>query len=80
MSDLDNSVCLLHYIQYAEQLIRGVDLETQPESFLRFARDASEWLKKNFVSLRGKNTADNFQEHLRVDRLRSWKSSTECDA
>jgi hypothetical protein len=51
--------------------MRGVDLETQPESFLRFTRDASEWLKKNFVSLRGKNTADNFQEHLRVDRLRS---------
>jgi hypothetical protein len=71
MSDLDNNVCLLHYIKYAEQLMRGVDLETQPESFLKFTRDASEWLKKNFVSLRGKNTADNFQEHLRVDRLRS---------
>ena len=80
MSDLHNNVCLLHYIRYAEQLMRGVDLETQPESFLRFTRDTSEWLKKNFVSLRGKNTADNFQEYLRMDRLRSGKSSVEYDA
>jgi hypothetical protein len=26
--------------------------------------DAGEWLKKNFVSLREKNTADNFREYL----------------
>jgi hypothetical protein len=57
--------------QPLEQLMRGTALETQPESFLKFARDAREWLKKHFVSLRGKNTADNFQEHLRVERLRT---------
>jgi hypothetical protein len=46
-------------------------LERQPESFLSFAGYAREWLKKNFVSMRGKNTADNPQEYLRVERLRS---------
>ncbi len=71
---------LLHYVQYAEQLMRGVDLETQPESFLRFTRDAREWLKNNFVSSRGKNTADNFKEYLRMDRLHSGKSSREYAA
>lgn len=71
MSDLDNDVCLLHYIRYSEQVVHGTDLEAQPLSFLKFATDAREWLKTNFVSLRGKNTADNLQEHLRVKQLRS---------
>jgi hypothetical protein len=60
MSDLDNNVCLLHYIKYAEQLMRGVDLETQPESFLKFTRDASEWLKKKLCLLEGEEHRRQF--------------------
>jgi hypothetical protein len=69
-SELDSNIGLLHYIRYTEQVMRGIDLETQPETFLTFTRQAREWLAKNFVSLRGKNTMDNLQEHIRIDRLR----------
>lgn len=56
----------LHYIRYSDEVARGTVLEKQPSTFLTFTRQAREWLSQNYVSMRGKNTADNLEEYLRV--------------
>lgn len=61
-------VRLLHYVNYSYEVVRGGTLEKQPAQFLTFAREASDWLSRNYVSLRGKNTADNLEEYLKVKR------------
>jgi hypothetical protein len=62
---------LLHYIKYSQEVVRGGTLEKQPTQFLTFAQEACAWLSRNFVSLRGKNTADNLEEYLKVQRDRT---------
>ncbi len=67
--DFREHVRLLHYIRYSLEVTRGGDLQRQPAEFLTFVQDACEWLSQNFVSSRGKNTADNpeeYAEYLRV--------------
>jgi hypothetical protein len=61
-----DSIRLLHYIKYSEEVVRGAILESQPAKFLAFAQEARQWLNENYVSLRGKNTADNLEEYLLV--------------
>jgi hypothetical protein len=66
---------LLHYVQYSKEVIVDGRPEAQPRSFLEFAEKACDWLVENYVSQRGKNTADNLQEYLRakphLDRIGS---------
>jgi hypothetical protein len=57
---------LLHYITYSHEVMREASLEKQPALFLTFAREACDWLSRNYVSLRGKNTADNPEEYQQV--------------
>ena len=66
----NENVRLLHYIKYSHEVVQGGILEKQPPQFLTFARDACDWLSRNFVSLRGKNTSDNHEEYLKVQRDR----------
>jgi hypothetical protein len=65
----------MHYLRisskYSHEVVRGGILEKQPTQFLTFAREACDWLSRNFVSLRGKNTADNREEYLKVQRDRT---------
>ncbi|WP_263375808.1 hypothetical protein [Granulicella aggregans] len=70
LSRLESDVCLLYSIRFSEEVIADGELLPQPPPFLEFTRLAVEWLRANYVSLRGKRTADNLQEHLRADRLR----------
>jgi hypothetical protein len=65
LAGLDD-VALLHYVRYAEEISNAGELQRQPEEFLLFARSAMEWLKKNFISERGRNTADNPEEFVRM--------------
>jgi hypothetical protein len=65
------SVRFLHYISYSHEVVRGGTLEKQPTLFLTFAREACDWLSRNYVSLRGRNTADNLEEYLKVKRDRT---------
>jgi hypothetical protein len=62
-------VALLHYIEYNEQILRGMEILNQPESFLVFTRQARSWLKQNYLSKRGKNTVDNPMEYERIASL-----------
>jgi len=62
---------LLHYIKYSHEVVRGGVLEKQPIQFLTFAREACDWLSRNYVSLRGRNTADNLEEYLKVNHDRT---------
>jgi hypothetical protein len=64
------NIRLLHYIRYSHEVLRESRLEQQPRQFLEFAREVCDWLAKNFVSLRGKNTADNADEYLKFKRDR----------
>jgi len=61
-----SNIRLLHYINYSEQVVRGAALESQPALFLAFAREVRQWLTENYVSMRGKNTADNVEEYMCV--------------
>lgn len=56
---------LLHYIEYAEEILDGTEIIKQPESFLSFARQARDWLMQNYISKRGRNTADSPSEYQR---------------
>jgi hypothetical protein len=67
LADQDASTYLLHYAEYSEDVVRDGKLERQPLEFLQFARRAFEWLKGNYVSLRGARTADNLDEYKRAE-------------
>lgn len=62
---------LLHYVEYSLEIVRQGRIEQQPKPFLEFARQACEWLNTNFVSFRGKMTADNPEEYIRFKKSRS---------
>ncbi len=64
------NIRLLHYIRYSDEVVREHRLVQQPNQFLTFGREAFDWLKGNFVSLRGKNTADNPEEYMEYMRLK----------
>ena len=68
--DLDlrspESVAHLHYVEYAEEILVSMRRVRQPKEFIDFARAAREWLAQNFVSMRGKKTADNRAEYARI--------------
>jgi len=69
------NVRLLHYIQFSQEVVIEGRLEQQPSRFLTFARDACDWLSRNFVSLR-KNTADNPEEYSKFKRDKTiWHDS-----
>jgi hypothetical protein len=61
-----DDVALLHYIEYSEEIPCGADICKQPPSFLNFALQAKKWLGQNYVSSRGKDTADNPAEYARI--------------
>jgi hypothetical protein len=61
-----SGLALLHYIQWAEELLRGTDVTKQPESFLLFAKHAREWLRQNYLNNRGANCADCPAEYERI--------------
>jgi len=61
-----SGIALLHYIDYAEETLRGAEIVTQPKLFLSFARQAREWLHQNYSSQRGRNTADRPAEYERI--------------
>ena len=63
---VEQNLAHLHYIEYAEEVLVSMRRVKQPQEFLRFAHAAREWLAQNFISLRGKNTADNPDEYRRV--------------
>ncbi|MGA2601641.1 MAG: hypothetical protein ABSH09_32140, partial [Bryobacteraceae bacterium] len=67
-------IALLHYIEYADEIVRGAEILSQPQSFLSFARQAREWLRQNYLSKRGRNTADNPAEYERIVSLLRRKS------
>ena len=56
----------LYYIEYAKQIIRGMDVAAQPDAFLDFAEETTSWLKEHFIAKRGKHTADNPAEFSRL--------------
>lgn len=60
------SAHFLHYIQYSKEILVEGNIEKQAASFLIFGRQACDWLNQNFVSSRGRNTADNLEEYLRA--------------
>lgn len=62
-------IALLHYIEYADEILRGAEITPQPDAFLSFARQARDWLKTNYLSKRGRNTADNPTEYQRIVSL-----------
>ena len=57
---------LLHYVKYSDEVVKGGKIEKQPAIFREFTRQACKWLSQNYVSSRGKNTADNPEQYLRV--------------
>ena len=56
----------LYYIEYAKQIVQGMDVVAQPDTFLDFAEQMTIWLKEHFISTRGRNTADNPAEFSRL--------------
>jgi hypothetical protein len=56
---------LLHYVEYSEEIAHAAAVVKQPEIFVEFARRACEWLRQNYVSERGRRTADNPDEYSR---------------
>lgn len=67
IADLSSDIFLLHYVMYSRDVVRDEELQRQPPQFLQFADQAFEWLKGNYVSLRGSRTADNLEEYRRVE-------------
>jgi hypothetical protein len=59
----------LYYIQWAEEILRNVAITVQPQAFVKFAHETREWLSRNYVSQRGRNTADNPTEFARIKSL-----------
>jgi hypothetical protein len=57
---------LLHYVEYAEETFQGPRVTAQPARFLAYARGLRAWLLETYSSARGKNTADNPDEHERL--------------
>lgn len=55
----------LYRIEYAAEIIVAGEKQKQPPAFLAFAKSAIDWLKQNFISERGRNTADNPTEFAR---------------
>ncbi len=62
-------IALLHYIEYADEILRGAEVLSQPQPFLTFARQARAWLYENYLSQRGTHTADNPAEYERIVSL-----------
>jgi hypothetical protein len=52
-----------------EEIPHGVEVEKQPQAVVEFAHHACEWLRQNYVSERGKKTADNAEEYSRFAQL-----------
>ena len=69
-----SGIALLHYIEYADEILRGAEILRQPQPFLSFAQQAREWLRQNYLSKRGSNTADNASEYKRIVSLLRRKS------
>ena len=61
-----SGIALLHYINYAEEILKGTEVLHQPSPFMSFAREARAWLNVNYSAMRGKNTADNPTEYERI--------------
>lgn len=61
-----DNVALLHYVEYFEEVPRGAGIEKQPLSFLDFALQCRKWLGQNYLSFRGRDTADNPTEYARI--------------
>lgn len=64
-----DGIALLHSIEYAEEILRGTEVLSQPPPFLSFAQQACAWLQGNYSMRRGKNTADNPTEYERIVSL-----------
>jgi hypothetical protein len=64
-----SGIALLHYIEYSEEILNGSNITKQPQIFLSFACQAREWLKQNYISARGRDTADHPQEYTRIVSL-----------
>lgn len=64
------NIRLLHYIKFSHQVVQQGALEDQPARFQNFCRHVCEWLSQHYVSIRGKNTADNPDEYLKVKKDR----------
>jgi hypothetical protein len=62
-AQVEQNLAHLHYIEYAEEVLVSMRRVKQPPEFIAFAQAAREWLAANFISSRGKNTADNPQEY-----------------
>jgi hypothetical protein len=60
---------LLHYVEYAEEILWDSEVRRQPQLFLSFAAQARQWLNQNYSSERGRNTADHPMEYQRIISL-----------
>jgi hypothetical protein len=59
-------VAELYYVRYALERLADGAVIPQPPAFLAFAARIRAWLAAEFVSARGKNTADNPAEYQRL--------------
>ncbi len=59
-------ILLLHYIEFADEVLHDATLHSQPSEFTKFAKLAHDWLRQNLLSARGSHTADNSAEYARV--------------
>jgi hypothetical protein len=75
-----SGIALLHYIEYADEILRGAEILKPPPLFLSFARQAREWLHENYLSKRGSNTADNLAEYERIVSLLRLKNGDQSPA
>jgi hypothetical protein len=73
-------IALLHYIEYADEILHGAEVLSQPQPFSMFARQARAWLQQNYSSQRGRNTADNAAEYERIVSLLRRKSGGQSPA
>ncbi len=62
-------IALLHYIEYADEILQSAEVLIQPAQFLTFARQARAWLRQNYSSQRASNAADNPAEYERIVSL-----------
>ena len=75
-----SGIALLHYIEYADEILQGAEIMKQPPPFLSFARQAREWLHENYLSKRGSNAADNPAEYERIVSLLRLKNGDQFPA
>jgi hypothetical protein len=57
----------LYYLEFAEEVFRGVEVIPQPRAFVDFTATFVDRLRASFVSTRGANTLDDAEEYARLE-------------